>query len=1047
VLLALLAGIIGATSAVASGAPSCNTTYQGTSSGADWNTGSNWTNGLPSASTVACIPSGDTVDVEESGDAAEAIEGTSSTYGSVDVSSGSLTLGADDTMDTDTSNLTDLTMTGGTVTVDDALAMAGNVSMVDATLSGPGTGTGAVTLAGNFDDTSDQQGSSTIGTNLTISQTGTGTFAIGDSANDGHGAPQLEDIDSDITTNTSGTVTIDGTTTGNGTGVTVDSTAEPITLAPVSYQGGGSTVTLKAPGFVTSAATTMNAQALVVDGSSSSLTGVLTIENGGLTLDSNDTLSTTGGGLDFDAGSSTLSGTVSGTGTFETTGSGTVALSGAFTVSAISVNGGGTVNDNIATAISLTGLTIHNGFVNLKSTGGITDTGNLSIIDGTLAGPASGTDAVTVAGNFDDTSDQQGSSDIASDLTISQTGTGTFAIGDNAKDTHGAPQLEDISSAIQTSTTGTVTIDTTITGGGGTMTVTSTSQPIALGTGSWQNGGGIVSITAPGFDVTSGTALAAQKLAQNGGTMDLISSDTLTVPNGYTVQAGTLTVDGTLTAPVTLTGGTLNGTGTVDSSVTNTSGTVSPGDAPGTLNLSDGYAQGSGGILSIPVTSATIGGVSSLNVTGGISLAGTLEMEPSDGYAASASQGDEFAVIDFTGSQTGAFSTVSSSPALHEGETFSEKDTAGTVDAIVGAPQPPVSTGAPVISGNTVVGDQLQTTNGTWTNTPSSFTYQWQDCTSSAATTCSNVASGGTSGTYTLQSSDLGSYVIVVVTAHNAATTTGTATGAPVMGPVTNPAPPPPTAPKNTAPPTITGTLASGRTVTCSPGSWSPAATSYTYSWTADGTPIIGAATGTYAVQQIDEGLTLTCTVTASNTGGHSAPVTSAGVKVPIPVIKGCPAATGQLGGTTLGLIHLGMTRPQARHAFTKSTNRGEAYMDFFCLTPRGVRVGYASPKLLKTLPKSKRAGLTDRVIWASTSNGYYNVRGIRPGATLTAAKQALPGGNYFRVGANYWYLAPNGADTAVLKLRGGVVQEIGIGDKALTKGLKAQKTFMTSFE
>jgi hypothetical protein len=191
----------------------------------------------------------------------------------------------------------------------------------------------------------------------------------------------------------------------------------------------------------------------------------------------------------------------------------------------------------------------------------------------------------------------------------------------------------------------------------------------------------------------------------------------------------------------------------------------------------------------------------------------------------------------------------------------------------------------------------------------------------------------------------------------------------------------------------------------------------------------------------------LTCTVIATNTGGHSASVTSSGIKIPIPVIKGCPAATGKLGGTTLGLIHLGMTRAQARHAFTKSTNRGEAYIDFFCLTPRGVRAGYASPKLLKTLPKAQRKKLADRVIWASTSNGFYNVRGIRPGATLTAAKAALPGGNYFRVGANYWYLAPNGADTAVLKLRAGVVQEIGIGEKALTKGLKAQKTFMTSFE
>ena len=32
-----------------------------------------------------------------------------------------------------------------------------------------------------------------------------------------------------------------------------------------------------------------------------------------------------------------------------------------------------------------------------------------------------------------------------------------------------------------------------------------------------------------------------------------------------------------------------------------------------------------------------------------------------------------------------------------------------------------------------------------------------------------------------------------------------------------------------------------------------------------------------------------------------------------------------------------------------------------------------------------------------------------------------------FHIGKNIWYLAPNGASTAVFKVRGGVVDEIGI--------------------
>jgi hypothetical protein len=56
-------------------------------------------------------------------------------------------------------------------------------------------------------------------------------------------------------------------------------------------------------------------------------------------------------------------------------------------------------------------------------------------------------------------------------------------------------------------------------------------------------------------------------------------------------------------------------------------------------------------------------------------------------------------------------------------------------------------------------------------------------------------------------------------------------------------------------------------------------------------------------------------------------------------------------------------------------------------------------------------------------------------------------GGYYFRVGANYWYLAPDGAATAVLKVRGGIVEEIGIANKALTGSHRADRELMTSFD
>ncbi len=252
--------------------------------------------------------------------------------------------------------------------------------------------------------------------------------------------------------------------------------------------------------------------------------------------------------------------------------------------------------------------------------------------------------------------------------------------------------------------------------------------------------------------------------------------------------------------------------------------------------------------------------------------------------------------------------------------------------------------------------------------------------------------------------------------------------------------------PANTGLPKISGTAQAGKRLSCSTGSWTNSPTSFAYGWSLSGTPIQGAETSTYTVQKIDEQLTLTCTVTASNQIGASQPATSSGVNVPVPHVARCPAATGRLDGTTLGLVKLGMSRGQARRKYKHSSNRGKKYEDFFCLTPIGVRVGYASPKLLHTLSKRERKSLADRVVWASTSSAYYTVHGVRAGATITAAGARLKIGKPFRVGRNTWYLAPNGSSVAVLKVRGGVVDEIGIGDKELTKSHKAQLNFLKSF-
>jgi hypothetical protein len=84
--------------------------------------------------------------------------------------------------------------------------------------------------------------------------------------------------------------------------------------------------------------------------------------------------------------------------------------------------------------------------------------------------------------------------------------------------------------------------------------------------------------------------------------------------------------------------------------------------------------------------------------------------------------------------------------------------------------------------------------------------------------------------------------------------------------------------------------------------------------------------------------------------------------------------------------------------------------------------------------------------VWASTSDIYFTVKGVRPGTTIKAAHKYLKLQKPFYVGRNTWYLAANGSSTAVLKVRRGIIEEIGIGDKALTRTRTADRTFLRSF-
>jgi hypothetical protein len=78
---------------------------------------------------------------------------------------------------------------------------------------------------------------------------------------------------------------------------------------------------------------------------------------------------------------------------------------------------------------------------------------------------------------------------------------------------------------------------------------------------------------------------------------------------------------------------------------------------------------------------------------------------------------------------------------------------------------PPVSSAPPSISGTAQQGQTLTESHGQWSNNPSSYAYQWEDCDSTGAN-CTQI-SGASAQTYVLAASDVGHTIRVIETASN----------------------------------------------------------------------------------------------------------------------------------------------------------------------------------------------------------------------------------------------------------------------------------------
>jgi hypothetical protein len=170
----------------------------------------------------------------------------------------------------------------------------------------------------------------------------------------------------------------------------------------------------------------------------------------------------------------------------------------------------------------------------------------------------------------------------------------------------------------------------------------------------------------------------------------------------------------------------------------------------------------------------------------------------------------------------------------------------------------PVNSVAPAITGTTGIGDTLTCSTGTWSDTPTSYAYQWKRDTVAIV--------GANASTYVLVTADDTHSITCTVTATNLAGSTAATSNA-VTGGASGPV--------NTVAPEITGGASAafayaGQTLACDDGTWTGTPTSFTYQWTSDGVDIGGETANTYAVVLADETHTLDCIVTAHNAGGDT---------------------------------------------------------------------------------------------------------------------------------------------------------------------------------
>jgi autotransporter-associated beta strand protein len=506
----------------------------------------------------------------KSGPGTLTLTGANTYSGGTTVSAGTLQLGNGGTAGSITGNVSN----NGVLAFDrsDSVTFAGTIS-----------GTGSVTQIGT--GTTILTGNNTYTGGTTIS---TGTLQLGNGGTTGTIIGNITDSGT-LVFNRSDALTFGGVVSGIGDLV----------------QSGGGTLTLTGTNTY-SGGTNLNGGILAVNSDMNLGTGALSFNGGtlealaaggGIVSSKAITLNSAGGTFLADAGTaSTLSGPLTGAGSWTKNGPGILTLTGTNTYS------GGTT-------VSAGTLQIGNGGTAGSITGNVSDNGVLAF---------NRSDSVTFAGT------------ISGAGSVTQIGTGTTILTGNNTYTGGT-----------TISTGTLQL-----GNGGT-----TGTII----GNVTDNGTLVFNRSDSLTFGGVISGAGSLVKQGAGTLTLPGTNTYT--GATTVNAGSLIVDGSIASAQTLVsaGGLLGGHGFLNGSLVN-SGIVSPGNSPGTLTVNNNYTQNTSGTLRIEIGGLAPTQHDLLAVNGHVTLGGTLQLVRLGSF--NLQPGDQIVFLTAQKGISGAFNTV-----------------------------------------------------------------------------------------------------------------------------------------------------------------------------------------------------------------------------------------------------------------------------------------------------------------------------------------------------------------------------------------------------